>query len=343
VTRDSLQLPAARSWRDIPQPVVPRAMSREGRWRLTMAVVRSTFVVLVCAAALWTVWYVAMSMQDNTGTPLKAAVLKTDGVLDDAWLARALALPKHSSLVQLDLEQLRSRLLADGQIVSATLTRDFPDRLVVQVTERVPIARVMLESAGQQHVFVVARDGVVYDGKGYDEATIALLPWLDGVEIVPEGHGFRPIAGMAEAAELLGKARLEAEHLYLTWAVISLARLETDHQIEVRTKNGPCLIRFSTRDDYFRQLVKLNYVWDQITRVPDAKATIDLSLGQDVPVMVENPESSGPGQPSHPGVVPGRSVAHEAALSLTRPVPVASQSALFHLPYSQPNQKKREL
>jgi hypothetical protein len=364
VTHDILQSPTARSWRDIPQPVVPRAMSREGRWRFAMSTLRIAGFVGVCLGVAWGVWLVFVSLDENThttaplsaaATPMKAPELRTDGVLDDAWLAGALALPKKASLTDLDLDKLRDRLLADQQIVSATLTRHFPDRLIAQITERAPVARVTTEAGGQRHVFLVARDGIVYDGKGYDQGMLATLPWLDGIELVPQKGGFRPLAGMTTVADLLATARLEAEHLYASWSVISLAHLDADHQIEVRTKRGPCTIYFSTRDGYFRQLGKLNYIWDQLTRIPEAKATIDLSLGSDVPVMVEStPEGADLGGPAAAKAKDNRA-ARTVALSANRFAPTrdtnvtavqlnfvrASQPAASIHP--QPNKNKREL
>lgn len=315
-------------------------MSREGRWRLAMAVLRSTTVLLVCVGVIGAAWYVARSTHENVGVPMKPPVLKTDGVLDDAWLAGALALPKNTTLAQLDLERLRARLLSHAQIVNATLTRQFPDRLIVQASERMPIARVTIASGAGQKAYLVARDGVIYDGVGYDRSTTDALPWLDGIDVVPQGGGFRPIQGMAAAAELLAKARLEAEHLYNTWAVVSLAHLVSDHQIEVRTKNGPCVIRFNTRDDYFRQLAKLNYIWDQITRIPDARATIDLTLGRDVPVMVENGAPAGPGAKGP--ATQSSPAPHETGA--VRPLRTAdSTPGFFVFPHPQPNSNKREL
>lgn len=309
MSRDSLYLPTARTWRDIPQPVVPRAMSREGRWRLVKSVLRAVGVVAVCGALAWGVRLVAVSLQENPrlmpaaakGMPVKALELRTDGVLDDAWLARTLALAPGATLNELDLDRLRARLLADAQVVGASLTKDFPDRLVVRLTERTPVARVMTQWHGRQQALLVARDGVVYAGTGYDPAVLATLPWLAGVSITADRSGrLQPIAGMEPAAELLAKAQLEAGQLYSTWQVISLDHLASDHRIEVRTNNG-ITVDFNTRDDFFRQLAKLNYIWDQLPRLPGLHGTIDLSLGRDVPVMLQaTPAAPAGGTPPAP-------------------------------------------
>ena len=87
------------------------------------------------------------------------------------------------------------------------------------------------------------------------------LPWLDGVKLSRQGEGFAPIDGMATVSDLLATATLEAEPLYRTWRVVSLARLGSDDEIEVRTRGGLRVI-FGTGEDFLRQLARLDIVLD---------------------------------------------------------------------------------
>ncbi len=338
-----------------------------------MATIRVITVVAIIASVGWAVWLVTASLRENVkampeaakSTPMKPPELRTDGVLDNEWLARALALPKNASLIELDLQKLRTQLMSDDQVVNATLTRNFPDKLIVQITERSPVARVKVDWLGQQSVLLVSHDGVIYAGTGYAKAMLDTLPWLDGVTIAPNGGKFRPIEGMESVAELLGKAQLEADHLYSTWHVVSLARLGLDQRIEVRTddvmadgKSMPYVAYFSTRDDYFRQLVKLNYICDQlVNQPPGSKATIDLTLGQDVPVMITRPEPDPATEKSSPRSGAGRvrggpentparkdaSAMPGPTFNWLRPITARSEQALFVLPSAQPNRTNREL
>jgi len=271
-------------------------MSSGGRWRLAMASLRAGARLVIFAALGWGAWQVLGALQENSRTmpaaaksvPVKRTELRTSpgGVLDETWLARTLALRPGVSLMELDLERLQARLLDDGQVLTATLTRNFPDRLMVQITERVPVARIKVDLAGRPEAFLVARDGVVYSGSNYDPLMVETLPWLGGFSLTPEGAGFRPIAGMDVISDLLARAQYEAEHLYRSWQVVSLERLETDREIEVTTKAGSTII-FSGRMDFFLQLAKLDYMTEKLAAMPVARARIDLSLGREVPVMVE--------------------------------------------------------
>lgn len=269
-------------------------MSRRGRWRLFRAGLCKLAGLLGLAVLAWGGWLLAGVLQENSSrmpeaaksVPIQPPDLTTDGVLDHAWLAPILALPPGVSLMELDLEQLRARLLEDGQVLTATLTRHFPDRLAVAITERSPIARVMAQWGGQRQPLLVARDGIIFGGRGHDPALIDLLPWLDGIAIARRGGTFLPIEGMETVGQLLARARLEAEHLYRTWRVVSLARLETDRELEVRTEPGVTIV-FNARGDFFRQLAKLDYIWDKVLGAPGGSAHIDLTLGREVPVMIE--------------------------------------------------------
>ena len=182
---------------------------------------------------------------------------------------------------------LRARLLADQQVLTASITRHFPDRLKVQITERMPIARVRIELGGVRRDMLVARDGIVFAGSGHDPAMRASLPWLDGVALSREGLGFRANAELEIVARLLSTAQFSAPHLYPSWLSVSLARLAADRELEVTTKKGVTIV-FSAKGEFFLQLAKLDYMIERLARVTESRARIDLSLGREVPLTIES-------------------------------------------------------
>jgi hypothetical protein len=291
MSRDFASATAARSWRDIPQQVKPRAMSSEGRRRLVARVLGWTGGGAALLLAGWGAWQVAAVWRSDAApipaaaqaAPIRSIELETDGVLDQAWLERTLALPPHATLTGLDLGLLRDRIQASGQVSAAALIRNFPATLAVHLTERPPMARVMAEQdGGVRRAWLVSRDGVVFDGVGYDPAMLDSLPWLDGVKLTRQGRGFAPIDGMATAAKLLAQAKLEAEPLYRTWQVVSLARLGADGEIEVRTRGGLRVI-FGTEEDFFRQLARLDFMLEAAPAAGPPLAEVNLALGPQVP------------------------------------------------------------
>lgn len=232
--------------------------------------------------------------------PVRETVLITDGVLSQHWVTRTLDLPKGASLMALDLAALRDRLLAHGQVRLAVLTRSFPDTLVVTLQERTPVARVQAsEGLGLTRRLLVAKDGVAYEGIGYDRQLLASLPWLDGVRLVRQGRGYAPIAGMADVSALLTTAQLQAPHLYRDWLVISLARVELADEIVVQAHEVPRIV-FSRKRDFYKQVAQLDYVLDAARGLPDGSGlqTVNLTLDGQVPVSLQG----APGDPVAPPV-----------------------------------------
>lgn len=287
-------------------------MSREGRWRRTAKGLKTALASAVVLAALAGGYAVVVSLKERptpshptaatsakaasasaTAVPLKKLTLKTnpDGVLDMAWVSRTLALPKNASLLDLDLFALRDRLLASGQVISASLMRNFPDTLDVRIAERSPVARVMASDNGAQKMLLVASDGALFEGACFAPERIETLPWLDGIKLEVKSGSFRPIEGMTAVTSLLSQAQLSAARLYASWHIVSLKHLADDGEIEVRTKGGTSIV-FDARDKIFPQLAKLDYMWDALLASPTPPARVDLSLGHDVAVSFTQPPAT---------------------------------------------------
>ena len=280
------QAPNARSWREIPQPVRPRTMSREGRKRFALSTLKTAGLALGAAAAVWGVVEIAGIWQAEpkriaraVGTAFVNRIeVRTDGRLSQDWVEHTLDLPKNVTLMELDLARLQQRMLAHGQVRSVRLTKQFPSTLGVVITERSPVARLRAEDGRD---LLVARDGVIFAGVGYTEAGVtASLPWLDGIKLERTETGFAPIEGMVTVAELLAKAHNEATGLYRTWKVVNLARLDSDGEIEVRSSDIQKIV-FSTRLDFLTQIARLDYVRDA-QKVP--LKSVNVGLGPQVVV-----------------------------------------------------------
>jgi cell division septal protein FtsQ len=292
MSKDTFVVPETRSWRDIPQQVKPRAMSPEGRRRLVLGTMRAVIATLVVGGVCWGAWAVSAALRDDSSISSDSAkservrnlVLVTDGVLDRNWLVHTLAIPQNASLMGLDLVELRSKVMADSQVVSASVTRDFPGTITVRVSERSPVVRLMDPSPdGSQHVFLVSRDGVAFEGLGFDPAMIASLPWIEGTSLIRHGASIAPIAGMPAVSDLLASAKLEAESLYRTWQVVSIGRLASDGEIEIQSKEGMKVV-FGTNENFLRQIARLDLLIDSSSDPTRPLSRVDLSLGPQVPV-----------------------------------------------------------
>ena len=71
--------PAARSWRDIPQPVKARAMSSGGRRRLAVATIRTCAGMALTIVLAWGVWELADVLRERpqaTASAVRAIPLR---------------------------------------------------------------------------------------------------------------------------------------------------------------------------------------------------------------------------------------------------------------------------
>jgi hypothetical protein len=307
--------PPSRSWKDIRQGVNPHVMSRAGRRRMTMASVKFVaFCVFGCGCA-WAAFTFYQTWKTDPAwlkepvktVPLKQVVFTTDGVLDQAWVGRTLALPKTIGLMALDLTALESRLLSSGQVQGVIIRRRFADyTLVVTLQERAPIMRVMVQAGNNAPgMQLVARDGVIYEGAGYEKSMLDQLPWLDGVRLHrTTGGGFEPVEGMDRVAELLGAARTLVPQLCAGWTIVSLARFTSDQEIVVRSAEIPTIV-FDLRGNFPRQLWKLDVIVERLRQqgAPPVEQ-VNLALGDQVPVGLQNTVPLAPARPSFPPTTP---------------------------------------
>lgn len=291
-----------RSWRTIRQDVTPRAMSARGRRRRQIAWLKVVSLVALTGAAGWGIYEMVHTWENDRAAiasavksePVKDIVIVTDGVLGKDWAARLLALPRNTTLMALDLAALREKLIAVGQVRVAVLTRSFPDTLVINLQERTPVARIQVEDRLEKKQLLVAKDGVVYEGVGYDKALLATLPWLADFRLrrTEDGQGYAPIDGMKQVSDLLTTAQLQAPHLYREWLFVSLARLATHEEIAVKAQDIPEIV-FSAKQDFFRQIAQLDMIVDETKRTltdPQIQS-VNLALGPQVPVkLAQTPE-----------------------------------------------------
>ncbi len=312
---------SARSWRDIPQTIAPRAMSSTGRKRMIFANTKAIAALLIGCVSLWGGYEIFQTWETNPAklkAPVKSAPVKNISlrgqnlVLDQPWVMRTLALAKNADLMELDLYALRERLLASGQVRAAELTRKFPDTLVVSIEERSPVARINARfGEGSPEEFLVARDGFVYRGACYKDDVVKSLPYLAGVSLKRVGGKLQPIDGMDTVADLLVTARTNVPALYRNWSVVSLDKFSSDGQIAVESADTG-VVTFGTRENFYKQIARLDFILDQSKANPSPTPlkAINLAVGEQVPVSFQ----SAPAQPATPaGSRGGSASTHSSA------------------------------
>ena len=332
----TIETPPPRTWRNIPQPITPRAMSREGRRRRVFAAVKAAGAAAAVLGAGWGGAEVFSVWRQNPGAlvapadsaPLRSLIVRSDGVLGEDWARETLAMPAQARLMALDLAALRGRLLAGGQVREAELARQLPDRLVVTLRERAPVVRVSARAAGDvaPRTLLVARDGTVFAGAGFAAEAVARLPFLDGVRLTRVGAGFAPVEGMDKVADLLDAARAASPALARGFAVVSLARLAADDAIIVRS-DAVGEIVLDARGGFARQVARLELsVASARRQFPEGPLRVDLAVrGDQVQVArlvaAVSPALGGGANLSLPSLVPSPSARPASASALSLPPP----------------------
>lgn len=301
-----------------------------------------TALIVVCLAGwagfeIWTTWETnpARIKAPVKSAPVKSIRVRTDGVLERTWVERTLELAKGAGLMELDLYALQAKLVNSGQVHTAVLARKFPDTLMVTLEERSPVARVMAQVGTEPpKAYLVARDGVIFAGEGHAAGLLNTLPYLDGVVLKRSAGKFLPLEGMEKVADLLGTARANVPELYAGWTVVSLARLASDGQIVVRSREVSEIV-FGTREsDFYQQIAKLDAIVSMM-RIDAGKPARQVNLavgGMQVPVALGTPDDAAPDARSavpHPRQLPSTFAPSTPSRSVPqRPVLFSN----FHLP-----------
>jgi len=318
-------------------------MGREGKKRVAMAIGNIVGLVLVLGAGAWGVFEIVKVWETNPtritaptkGVPIRDYALRTDGVLDKDWVQRTLALSKTASLMEIDLVDLKHRLEESGQVSKAVLERKFPDVLVITLQERTPVARIMALIGDAAPVsFMVARDGMVYSGFGYDVTMINALPFIDGVKLTREGSGFVRLEGMESVADLLGTAQASVPSLYHSFKIVSLARFALDRTLLVKSAEVEVITFGSSQDSFYRQLARLDYILGETRRQNAAGQqqqikSVNLAVGdKQVPISFETAADTS-------------TASRQSAASSPRPGP-NSGTALFSIPVRNSSPSSRD-
>ena len=189
---------------------------------------------------------------------------QTDGTLDEDWLKETLAISKDQSLMDLNLQALKTQLEDTSQIISAEVQRRYPNILRVSITEYAPILKIYINhpEKGTQ-CLLVADDGTVFEGLKQPEGLVNDLPVLFGGTLRATPEGYRPIEVVAKIKPLMDTARKNNLPLFRQWDRIRFDPYtgpeEEDGLIRVRSGDVKEVI-FSTEHAYLPQLKRLEYV-----------------------------------------------------------------------------------
>jgi cell division protein FtsQ len=187
---------------------------------------------------------------------LRIAVVETRGehILSKDEILALADIRIGGRLFGLDLPAVGKRIEQNRFVSSGAVNREVPDRIVITVAERQPVAAI----AGQK-LFYIDRSGVLLPPVRAEEALD--LPLLTGTVLPADGGpGSRIASGpIAESVQLLAAADSVSDALYRR---ISEVHLEEGHDLLVYLSDAGVPVIFGHGNAY-GQCVKLEAFWEQ--------------------------------------------------------------------------------
>lgn len=227
-----------RSWQEINQHVPDQALSpaarrnRLVRWAGWSATVFTVILLMILAIYAVRAGRAAPA-RGTAGTlamPLGKFQFTTDGVLTQGWVMNFLHLNIGDPLEKIDLNALQQKLIATRQVSDAFIERIRPGTLHIVLKERHPVLRAAVDNGANGYkLFLVARDGTVFEGLDYPTEILNKVPWMNGWTLhhAKDGSsGFEPVPGMTVVADLLKTARERVPQLAAQWAVVDLSQFD---------------------------------------------------------------------------------------------------------------------
>jgi cell division protein FtsQ len=121
------------------------------RWLAWRYVVAAVVLVVLVAGGVWLVYFSAW-------LSVEGVEVEGTGLLSDAQVRQAAAVPPGEALARVDLDRVRSRVEALAAVRSADVSRQWPDQVLIEVEERVAVA--VVEIGGRLQG--MDADGVVF-------------------------------------------------------------------------------------------------------------------------------------------------------------------------------------
>jgi len=277
-----------------------RVKSPQARKRRQTQIFKILAALLACGLLIGAVVWAIIAFKNREepiqistpSNPVEKVIFDTDGVLPSSWLGTVIELRRDTTMMEVDIYALKQQLEAHGQVKSASVERQFPNALKIKIKEHQPVLRMRVMGANEQpELRIVSREGTIYTGVGYPQATLRKLPYLLPYQY-PEG-GVEPLRGIGQVADLLEVTRRTQPNFYKTWQLVSLQHYSGDPElpgqvIEVRTAMVPRII-FGFNTDFAQQLDRLAVIFNYVqSRGNPAVKRIDLSLPKDAAVQFES-------------------------------------------------------
>lgn len=220
---------------------------------------------------------------------LKHLEIESDGMLTQENLAEISNVAPGMSLMEIDLDGIRNRIEKLAIVEEAMISREMPDRIRIQVKERVPVAWLSCPPLGirpgdMERGYLIDSKGVLFRCLGLDEETNG-LPLIETfkMEEPKEGDFFAAdgaesaLALLASAGDLNGFENMNVHEI----------RLRNEWSIQCFYRSG-LQVTFA-RHEIKRGIEDLKMILSRSGQFGTALATVNVAAAENIPVTFAGP------------------------------------------------------
>lgn len=213
-----------------------------------------------------------------TKEEMRSIRIEGRNILDSAEIMQHAAIPDSVPLQKLDLVAIESRIAAHPFIFRAQIYRGENGTLVVEITERAPVAVTFI---GRSPVYIDSLGVPLpyrFSSAGFDLPVVAGIAREGAAADVPGDAGGPAILDSARTSEALGVLAALREYDDMLYRQISEVRREANGEYILLTADGAVPIRAGYPPDIAGRLRKLDLFLSTVlaARGADDAASIDL-------------------------------------------------------------------
>jgi cell division protein FtsQ len=237
-----------------------------------------TLLALGWSHSLW-----ARAFRENPSYAVGQYEFKTNGLMSPRLATQATGLNAATNLMDVDLKNIRQKLVDMPRVKSATVERRLPDRLVVSVEERLPIAWILCEKQGlrqSRNGILIDRDGIAFRCEDLLREYLVLpgiqVTTLPAPVVVGERLDHPPIeAALAVMAALSQREGKSSQ-------AVRAVSIPNDWTVHCKTTSGITLTFHA--EGVPEQLERLRVIEGIARRRGRQIASVDLQMKRNVPV-----------------------------------------------------------